>query len=212
MEVYDEEQQLEALKRWWRANGVATLIGVIAGIAVIIGWQLWQNYQQQKIHAASQGYQQLLDIMAQQDWPNALTQANQVLEIAQGTPYFAFTQLNKALIEHQQGHTDAAQAILKDATAADDQTIAHIARIRQAQLLLNKGDYEAGLALLEGVNLDQAPGFAGWYQELKGDFYLALQRPGEARNAYQAAQLAGISSPLLPMKLADLAVVDTGIE
>ncbi len=110
------------------------------------------------------------------------------------------------MIVHKQGQTDAALAILQDASQDKDATIAHTARIRQAKLLLAKGQHEQGLALIESVNPAKAAGFEGWYQELKGDFYLALDRPGEARSAYQEAKRIGVSSPLLPMKLADLAV------
>ncbi len=83
MEVYDdEEQQLEALKRWWKENGLATVIGIITGIVAIVGWQLWQNYQQQKLLVASQGYEQLQKTLAENNLTEALIQADQLLNVA----------------------------------------------------------------------------------------------------------------------------------
>jgi predicted negative regulator of RcsB-dependent stress response len=39
VEIYDtEEEQVEALKRWWKENGQATLAGLVLGIIVILGW------------------------------------------------------------------------------------------------------------------------------------------------------------------------------
>ena len=45
MSIYDgdEEQQVEAIKDWWQANGKAVIIGVVVGIGGIVGWRYYQD-------------------------------------------------------------------------------------------------------------------------------------------------------------------------
>ncbi len=46
MEIYDtEEEQVEALKRWWKANGTAIIAGVVVAIAIVLSWKYWTNYK-----------------------------------------------------------------------------------------------------------------------------------------------------------------------
>lgn len=46
--------------------------------------------------------------------------------------------------------------------------------------------------------------FSASYEELKGDLYVALNRLGVARTAYQNALRAGQPSPLLQIKLENI--------
>ena len=62
MEPYQsEDEQLEALKRWWKENGQSTVIGVVAAIVIVFGWRGWQDHQQGQSEAASQLYTSLLE-------------------------------------------------------------------------------------------------------------------------------------------------------
>jgi predicted negative regulator of RcsB-dependent stress response len=63
-ELKTEEEQIEAITRWWKEKGLSTVFQVIAVAALYFGWQGWQNHQQQNAEAASVVYQQLLDVNA----------------------------------------------------------------------------------------------------------------------------------------------------
>lgn len=50
-----EEEQVQAIKDWWKNNGTSLLIGIAVALAIVFGWQAWQNHQmQQRTEAASQ--------------------------------------------------------------------------------------------------------------------------------------------------------------
>ena len=59
MEVYStENEQVDALRRFFIENGKALAIGVVIGIGALLGWRYWQNHQQAEMTGASQSYQQ----------------------------------------------------------------------------------------------------------------------------------------------------------
>ena len=51
-----EEQQVEALKEWWKENGIAVVSGAILGIAALGGWRGWSWYQEKQANEASDLY------------------------------------------------------------------------------------------------------------------------------------------------------------
>jgi predicted negative regulator of RcsB-dependent stress response len=41
VDVYTtEDQQVEALKRWWKENAKSILLGVALGLAAVFGWRM----------------------------------------------------------------------------------------------------------------------------------------------------------------------------
>ncbi|PAR85254.1 YfgM family protein, partial [Vibrio cholerae] len=44
MELYDtEEQQVEAIKDWWKENGKAVIFGAVIGLGGLFGWRYYQD-------------------------------------------------------------------------------------------------------------------------------------------------------------------------
>ena len=95
---------------------------------------------------------------------------------------------------------------MKKLVASAAGEINHIARIRLIRLFLATEDYDTGLQLIAEVNPTQAESFEGIYQELTGDLYVALDRRGEARTAYQNAVRKGRNTPLMQLKINDLTI------
>ena len=56
-----EEEQLDAIKRWWRENGISTAVGVVLALGAVFGWRGWQDHQQNRAAEASAVFQQLLE-------------------------------------------------------------------------------------------------------------------------------------------------------
>jgi len=47
MEVYEtEEQQVEAVKKWWKENGTSLIIGAVIGLSAIGGWKYYQSEEE----------------------------------------------------------------------------------------------------------------------------------------------------------------------
>ncbi|MEO3142796.1 tetratricopeptide repeat protein, partial [Escherichia coli] len=46
MEIYENENdQVEAVKRFFAENGKALAVGVILGVGALIGWRYWNSHQ-----------------------------------------------------------------------------------------------------------------------------------------------------------------------
>jgi len=211
VEIYEtEEEQVAALKDWWKANGSSVISGVVIAAITIGGWNFWQSYQKDKINTASDMYEQLL----QADTAGKVALVDKIASKLNtefsSTAYDAYALLFQAKEKVKQNDLSAAQAIFEQAmTATDDAEIKHVARTRLIRVLLAKKEYEQGLQMIADVDQSSLSGFAGIYEELKGDLYVAMGQIGEARTAYQLALQAGQSSPLLQFKLDDLTAADS---
>ncbi len=183
-----EEEQIEALKKWWSDNGWALVGGVVIGLGAIFGWRGWQNHQALQAEAASDIYVDLVVEMREQRFEPARKFAEQLIQDYDSTSYALFATLMLAKIETEAGNTEAAikhlQTVMNE---TGEDALKQIARVRLARLLLNSGKPDEALALLEAGK----PGkFSVAYQELKGDIYIRLGRKDDAHAAYQTALAA----------------------
>lgn len=205
MEIYEtEEEQLEALKRWWKENGQSTIVGLILGIAVILGWNFWQDHKRSQALQASALYSQLIQAIGADKKESAEKLAERIKEQYPKTQYAAYSGLFLAKIKVQQGDVAKAQTILKEIAAGPNNELSNIAKIRQVRLMLASGEYEQGLQLVNDVDPATSSSFSGNYDELVGDLYVALDRLDQARSSYQKALESGYKSPLLQFKIDDL--------
>ena len=207
MEIYEtEEEQVEALKRWWKANGASVISGIVLAVVIILSWKYWENYQADLTIEASNLYGELLSAQKEGKTESALKIADRLVQQYETTPYAEFSVLFQAKIKVENNDYDAAKVFLKKLVASAAGEINHIARIRLIRLFLATEDYDTGLQLIAEVNPTQAESFEGIYQELTGDLYVALDRRGEARTAYQNAVRKGRNTPLMQLKINDLTI------
>ncbi len=205
MEVYNsEEEQIEALKRWWKANGTSVITGIIAGLAIIGGWNFWQSNQEQKAFQSSAMYQQLVKAAKDDNTEVVEKVSEQLVSKFPSTTYAELALLLKAKAKVQQDDLSAAKDILNQVRATSDSEIKHVATIRLLRLMLATGEYEQGLQLIAEMEKQASESFSASYEELKGDLYVALDRLGVARTAYQNALRSGQPSPLLQIKLENI--------
>ena len=53
MEVYTtENEQLDAVRRFFSENGKALAVGVVLGVGALLGWRYWQSHQNASMMAA----------------------------------------------------------------------------------------------------------------------------------------------------------------
>ncbi|MFW5444241.1 MAG: YfgM family protein [Methylococcaceae bacterium] len=206
MEIYDtDEEQVAAIKRWWKENGTSIIVGLFAGGLIIGGWNLWKNNVQEKSSQASALYGQLLESINSENTESSEKIAERVIDQYGSTAYASYAALLLAKTKVQQGDLDAAISIFKKQMhEADSSELKNIARMRLIKLMLAKGESEKGLQLIAEADQSSTQAFAANYDELKGDLYVALDRLGEARTAYESALRAGLKSPLLQFKLDDI--------
>ncbi|MDP3876948.1 MAG: tetratricopeptide repeat protein [Methylobacter sp.] len=226
--MYDtEEEQVEALKRWWQENGTSAIVGLVVGIVVILGWNYWQDHKKEQAAQASAAYSQLLKALdddskdgggraptvgalgdagavAEDKKDNINKLTGHIQEQFKGSEYATYSSLMQAKLKTEQGDFDGAKQILKAIAAESNKHLSNIAKIRLVRLMLATGEYEQGLQVINGVDAKAAASYSANYDELVGDLYVALDRLDEARTSYQNALRNGQSSPLLPFKIDDL--------
>nr|WP_221195668.1 tetratricopeptide repeat protein [Halomonas organivorans] len=211
-----EEEQVEALKRWWKENGTSLIAGAAIAAAGVFGWKAWQDYQTGQAEAASATYQQLLTLSGQDSLDEgARQQAEQLVsslaEEHGDSLYTDLARLLEARLAVQAGDTDAAKTALEALVSdAERPYLQGLARLRLARLQLAGDDAETALATLDGEI--PAP-LAAQRADIRGDAHLALGDREAARKAWQEALSLSQASdqPLygVQLKLDDLGVEET---
>lgn len=206
MEIYDtEEEQVAAIKRWWKENGTSTIAGVVIGGALIFGFNFWQGHQKEQANQASALYDQLQLSMSKDNTESVAKISEKISAEHGSSAYASYAALLLAKIKVQENDLAAAKDILeKQMNTAGSNEIRNIARLRLVKILYATAEFEKGLQLIAEADQASTKGFAASYDELTGDLYVALDRLGEARTAYQTALREGADSALLQFKLDDL--------
>lgn len=213
-ELRTEEEQLQALREWWKENGKALVLGIAAALAIVFGWKGWQNYQEQKAASASALYQSLTQAVqlsaggANEAQYATAGHLNEQLRQEYGdTAYARYGALMMAAVAVSNQALERALEelnwVIENTSEVDD--IVRVAVLRKAMLLGQQGEVEAAVELLKNTD---AGHYEVQYQELLGDLYVNSDRPAEAFAAYERAlELAGGEQlrPLLKMKRDDLA-------
>lgn len=202
MSYETEEEQLEALKRWWDENGRAVIVGVVLGVAVIGGWRGWGWYTEQQLDQASLIYEGIPAEVGEADRERIVEAATALRTDYRRTTYAALAALaaaRAAVIEDDL--EDAAAWLSWAADNARDQRLAHIATARLARVLGENGEYDRALALVTG---DVSPAWVALYAEIEGDLRLAAGNPAGAEVAYRRAlnaEVEPIDRELVRLKL-----------
>ena len=212
-----EEESIEALKKWWDENGKRLLLIVITAFGAYGGWLFWQNTQATNAEAASELYEQILDLNVTEPGV-AITEADRarILMVSEelraeyaGSVYALFGALfaaqQQVAADDLDGAEDSLQWVLDNQRqgwfSQTDEGLILATNLRLGRVILAKGEPERALNLVNSV----APkSFEAGFSELRGDIYAAMGRMINARDAYIAAQEAGSNSDALRMKLGNL--------
>jgi len=212
-ELRTEEEQIQAIKDWWKTNGASLLIGIAAALAIVFGWQGWQNYQAQQRTEAANEFANLLNAFSNQsDETRGETVAFVAKTLREDYPDSAYAVYGNLVLARQQLMEEAdAQAAIESLKwalkqSAEHEALALVVRNRLARAQFSAGQYDDALATIEGAG--KADAFDAIYSELRGDILLAQGDQEGARQAYLAAreQSQQGRSGILELKLADLGV------
>jgi len=212
-ELRTEEEQIQAIKDWWKKNGSSLLIGIGAALAIVFGWQAWQNHQAQQRAEAANQFATLLNAFADESDENASETVAFVAEnLRNDFSKSAYAIYGNLVLARQQmmvdGNAEAAIDSLNWALdkAADYPALSLVVRNRLARAQFAAERYDDALATLEAAA--SADAFAGVFSELRGDILLAKGDTDGARDAYLAAREQNQQgrSGILELKLSDLGV------
>ena len=185
-EYETEEQQVEALKKWWKENGTSLIIGLFVGVSGLFGWRYYVD--QNHFHAiqASDLYMQVMQSAALNTVDDKTIDVNNKLinEYAD-TPYAALSSLALAKVEYEKDNVDGAVAQLELAVKhASDDVIKQVANLRLVKVYIEQSKYSEALSAL---NLSHDTAYDAQYEELKGDLHMAKGDVALARTAYDKA-------------------------
>ncbi len=205
MDYETEEQQVEALKAWWRENGKAVIAGVALGAVAIGGWSGWARYQESQAVAASNTFSRSIVALQAGDAETSQEVATEIAEDQPNSLYASYANLAAARAAVETGDLEtAAQRLIWVSENSPQDDVSLIAAVRLARVKAALQEVDAGLALLPTTYPDA---FTGLVEEVRGDLLVAAGKFAAARTAYQTAQSSNnIANPAgLTMKINELA-------
>ncbi|SFC67954.1 YfgM family protein [Pseudoalteromonas denitrificans] len=207
MEIFStEEEQAEAIKGFFRDNGIALAIGVVLGLGGLYGWRAYNQHTVDTTELTSDSYTKLVE-KAGQEGSSLLADADTFIENNSGSSYAilaAFVTAKEAVDKNELD--TAAEKLIWISTNTNNIEFKALAFTRLARIQLEQKKFDEALTTL-GNTLPIS--FEATVAELKGDVYVAKNDLEQARKSYQVAVDAGGSenNTLLQIKLDNLAVV-----
>ena len=198
-----EEQQVEAIKRFWKENGIAIVVGALLGLGGLYGWRYYNDSQISAKEQASKSYEAVVE---QLSGANTAEAEKFVAESDSGYSTLTALQLAKASIDSNDLE-GAVKHLSNVADSAKQEAIKSVANIRLARVQAELKQYDTALATLDKVT---QKAFNAQIQEIKGDILLALGNFDGARAAYTESLSANENNQLIKMKLDNLAVAANG--
>lgn len=205
MEIYQsEEQQVEAIKSYWKENGNSLIAGLVIGLGAFVGWNVYQdNKVEAQEHVSAEFEKAMVAFETQQT--NFKENTEKFIAANDNNAYsvFAAFALAKSAVAAQDWAA-AEQHLSKAVTLSTDENLQSIAILRLARVQLQQQEFDKVLASLEKPMPES---FKASIEVIKGDTFILQGKHDLAKVAYQAAADAGglQSSPALQMKLDDLA-------
>jgi len=196
-----EEEQVQAIKQWWKENSLSIIAGIVIGGSILAGYSYFGDYKQSQAQQASDIYSAILTTKE-----DKTKDVERLKNDYSSTPYAALASLISAKDAVDKNEIEKAVSELKWVVdnAADD-GVQHIAKQRLARLYLNQDNIDAAESLIQSIKSQE---FSATYSEIRGDINLAKNLPLQAKENYRLA-LSAITSAdqryrIIKMKLDDL--------
>ncbi len=198
-----EEQQVEAIKKFWHDNAVSIIGGITIGLGGVWTYNYYQDQTKIDAETASLEYSSAIEAMAD---AKVVDKAESFVKTNGDSGYADLAALMLAKTHVEAGALDKAEEQLlwvsKNSSSVE---LKALASIRLARVVFAKGDAEKALTLL---SKPFPKAFEAQISEIKGDIYVSQGEITKAREAYQfSADNGGLEgNQTLKMKLDDLAL------
>lgn len=183
-----DDDQLEAIKQWWRENGKQLVLAVLVAVAAAAGWNYYQQMQYNQAVHASRTFE-LLQLKAQQgQFQDVAREAERLKTEYPDSPYASGAALLLATYFYEKKHD------VKSALAQLDWTIVHapekalktVARLRAARVLANQREFDKAQTYLKQVNPAKLPEAGqALYAYVEGELALFKGDESAARSAFE---------------------------
>lgn len=194
----EEQEQVEALKAWWKQHGLRVVVALTVLVVAMGGWRAWQVWNDRQASEASRLFERAMQAASANDAKSVKDITAQIMERQSGSAYATPAAWLAGKVNYEMDDLKSAQAQYEYALEhARDDGLKQLASLRLAALRFEQKDLDAALKLLAS---EPAPAFAGLYANLRGDILSAQGKAVEARAAYKiAVEKLGETSPLKPL-------------
>lgn len=200
------EQELEALKSWWKENGRTLVLGVAIGLGGVFGWTWWQDHLRDQAEQASLIYQKLAEDAAADKHDSVRSQAAAIIETYPKSGYAALAAMLAAKSAFKEKNfIEAMRQLQWVIDNSDKPSFRDVARIRLARILVQEDKLDEAMTVVEAV---EEKAFGASANEIRGDILVTKGDPEGAIEAYRRALASnvidGSTRSRVQMKLDDL--------
>ena len=205
-DLLSEKEQIEQIRTWWSEYGGYVIGGLGLGIAVLAGFNFYQNSKLEAQLEGSAMYESLTAHVVSGNLDEAEVVASELGMNYADTSYAAQARLAMARLYMDKNRDQDAIDTLNELLASPaDEEVKHVARVRLARLLAYQGKSQEVVELLEDQDSEA---FAAIYNELLGDAYYALGRIEDAQAAYQRVMLDPMAQGTVNQQLVQWKALD----
>lgn len=206
MEIYENENdQVDAVKRFFAENGKALAIGVVLGIGALVGWRYWTGHQADSARETSLAYQTAVSNV-RADKPQTLTAVEKFAADNQNT-YGALASLEAAQQYVDKNDLAKAQASLEQGLKnTSDENLQALINLRLARVQVQQKQSDAALKTLDSI---KGEGWVAIVADLRGEALLSKGDKQGAREAWSKGVESNTSPALremMQMKINNLSV------
>ena len=210
MSVYmTEEEQLQAIKKWWLRYNTPILVLLSVVMLSVAGYRYWNWHHEKILTQASTVYERLMVSFSEHKNKEIRSYANQLIKEYGQTVYADAARMTLAQIYVTKDQDEKAKQLLDEvALHSEVPAFKQIAKIRIARLLVAQKSFDQALNEIAVID-DNA--YMTIVNELKGDIFLEKGDYQQAiklyKQAINEAKTHGIGNLFLEMKTNELAAL-----
>ncbi|MCW7547466.1 YfgM family protein [Photorhabdus sp. APURE] len=187
MEVYtNENEQVDAIRRFFANNGKALVFGLVLGAGALIGWRYWQSHQTNQLQESAEAFERVDQGLVASTKEGHAAAEKFASETNNSYGVMAHMHLAQLAVEKNE-LTKADQFLSAAAGQAKNEDLQALVNIRLARVQLAEDKADAALKTLEQV---KGSGWVAVAEDIRGD---ALLKKGDITGA-RAAYTKGLSS------------------
>lgn len=206
MEIYENENdQVDAIKRFFAENGKALAVGVILGVGALVGWRYWNSHQTESARSTSLSYQTVVSSLSAGKAEDLSAAEKFAADNKNAYGALASMELAQQFVDQNQLEKAAAQ-LQQGLAATSDENLNAVITLRLARVQVQLKQADTALKILDSV---KGEGWAAIVADLRGEALLSKGDKQGARSAWEAGVKSNASpalSEMMQMKINNLSI------
>lgn len=183
-----EEEQVDAIKAWWKKNGTSLLTAVLIFVLTFSGWRYWNNYNQVQAINASTTFEIMQLNMQQGTFGEVSREALKLMQDQPSSPYASAAAMLMAKYAFSKGEVVEAQQHLEWVQEhAKDKVLKNTAMMRLARVLADKKQFDQAKIVMDEIRASKLmPTEKGHFDYILGVIALEQGDVTGAREAFKS--------------------------